>query len=297
MMCTKAMDSVGGKTMNDTETWTVASGRVLDLNPYCIVGIVNVTPDSFYDGGLFFRQDEAVDQTLRLFEQGAAVVDIGGESTRPFSERIDAREELRRVMPVISRVQASLPEACLSVDTYKSEVAARVLEAGVAMINDVSACRFDPALIDVLVSYQPGYVLMHSLGRPEEMQKDPRYRDVVDDIHAFFEARMNDLVKAGLAEEHIALDPGIGFGKFLEHNLRLLQQIDRFFDLGRPMYLGLSNKSMWEKLLGLPSGKRQTATQVATALLAAKGVRVHRVHEVELTRQTLEIVRNLTGGE
>ncbi|MCF8108510.1 MAG: dihydropteroate synthase [Desulfohalobiaceae bacterium] len=279
--------------MSVKQTWTVAGGKVLDLNPYCIVGIVNVTPDSFYDGGLFFRQDEAVEQTLRLFEQGAAVVDIGGESTRPFSERIDAREELRRIMPVLSRVQTALPEACLSVDTYKSEVAARVLEAGVSMINDVSACRFDPALIDVLVSYQPGYVLMHSLGRPEDMQRDPRYRDVVEDIHAFFEARMNDLIKAGLAEEHIALDPGIGFGKLLEHNLRLLQQIERFYDLGRPVYMGLSNKSMWEKLLGLPSGKRQTATQVATALLAAKGVRVHRVHEVELTRQSLEIVQIL----
>ncbi len=279
--------------MSNPETWAVAGGRVLGLDPYCIVGIVNITPDSFYDGGLFLSQDEAVHQALRLFEQGAAVVDLGGESTRPFSERIDAREELRRVMPVVSRVLAARPEACLSVDTYKAEVAARVLEAGVSVINDVSACRFDPGLMEVLASYQPGYVLMHSLGRPEEMQKNPRYSNVVEDIYAFFEARMSDLVKAGLPEGHIALDPGIGFGKLLEHNLSLLKHVRRFFDLDRPLYMGLSNKSMWEKLLGLPAGRRQTATQVATALLAAKGVRVHRVHEVELTRQSLEIVQIL----
>ncbi len=282
--------------MSNPETWSVAGDRVLGLDPYCIVGIVNITPDSFYDGGLFLSQDEAVHQAVRLFEQGAAVVDLGGESSRPFSERIDAREELRRVMPVVSRVLAARPEACLSVDTYKAEVAARVLEAGVSMINDVSACRFDPGLMDVLASYQPGYVLMHSLGRPEEMQKNPRYSNVVEDIYAFFEARMSDLVKAGLPEAHIALDPGIGFGKLLEHNLSLLKHIRRFFDLDRPVYMGLSNKSMWEKLLGLPAGKRQTATQVATALLAAKGVRVHRVHEVELTRQSLEIVQHLTAA-
>lgn len=281
--------------MSDPETWTVAHGRILCPAPFMIVGIVNVTPDSFYDGGLFFRQDEAVDQALRLFEQGAAMVDIGGESTRPFSERVDASEELGRILPVINRVLAARPEACLSIDTYKAEVAARVLEAGAAVINDVGACRFDPKLSEVLAAYQPGYVLMHSLGRPEEMQKDPRYEDVVDEIHAFFTSRMNDLVKAGLPEGHIALDPGIGFGKRLEHNLALLRGIERFFDLGRPLYIGVSNKSMWEKLLGLPSGKRQTATQVATALMAYKGVPIHRVHEVELTRQTLEIAGSLVG--
>lgn len=274
-------------------TWSLGRGRILEAHPFLIVGIVNITPDSFYDGGQFLQAPQAVEQSLRLFQQGADVVDLGGESTRPFSERIEAREELRRIIPVINQLLTADATALLSVDTYKAEVADKVLQAGVSIINDVSACRFDPGLREVLGEYKPGYVLMHSLGRPEEMQKDPRYSDVVQEIHAFFEARMNDLVKAGLPEANIVLDPGIGFGKLLAHNLQILRDIDRFFDLGRPLYMGLSNKSMWQKLLGLPAEERETATQVATALTAAKGVSLHRVHDVERTRQSLEIVKGI----
>lgn len=280
--------------MAKAQTWSLAKGRTLGPASFFIVGIVNVTPDSFYDGGRYFNPDQAMAQAMQQFSQGADIVDIGGESTRPFSSRVGAEEELKRILPIVTAVLQKNPTGLISVDTYKAGVAEAMLQAGCSIINDVSACRFDSGLVEVLGAYKPGYVLMHSLGRPEEMQKDPQYTDVLDEIRSFFETRMSHLVKAGLPEENIVLDPGIGFGKLLQHNLEILRKIESFFDLGRPIYMGLSNKSMWEKLLGLAKGSRQTATQVATALLAARGVTLHRVHEVGLTRQTLEIVRNIS---
>ncbi|MGM0425196.1 MAG: dihydropteroate synthase [Thermodesulfobacteriota bacterium] len=274
-------------------TWSLARGRVLGPAPFFVLGVLNVTPDSFYDGGDFLQQDAALKQAEDLLEQGADVLDVGGESTRPFSSRVEQEQELQRVLPILKQVLKDRPRALVSVDTYKSGVARQALETGALIINDVSACRFDPELLDVLGHYKPGYILMHSLGRPEEMQKEPRYQDVLQEIKAFFEQHLKELTQAGLPEENIVLDPGIGFGKTLEHNLQILSGIRTFFDLGRPMLIGLSNKSMWGKLLGLEPGQRQNATQVATALLAQKGVALHRVHEVDLTRQSLQIVRSL----
>ncbi|MFP4391959.1 MAG: dihydropteroate synthase [Desulfohalobiaceae bacterium] len=273
--------------------WTLARGRVLGPAPFFVLGVLNVTPDSFYDGGKFLQQEAAIKQAQTLLQEGADVLDIGGESTRPFSSRVDKEQELQRILPILTRVLEDRPQAVLSVDSYKSEVARQALEAGALIVNDVSACRFDPELLHILGQYKPGYVLMHSLDRPEEMQKEPRYKDVLQDIKSFFEQHLNRLIKAGLPEEKIVLDPGIGFGKTLEHNLQILARIQEFFGLGRPVMVGLSNKSMWGKLLGLESGQRQNATQVATALMAQKGVAVHRVHQVGLTRQSLQIVRSL----
>ncbi len=221
---------------------------------------------------------------------------MGGESTRPFSPQVSLEEEIKRVIPVVQAIKENLPQAVISVDTYKAEVARRALEKGAEIINDVSACTFDPSLLEVVVEYKPGYVLMHSLGRPETMQENPHYENVVEEIYAFFEEKLNLLVKKGLPEENIVLDPGIGFGKLLEHNLAILANIEKFFSLGRPLYVGLSNKSMWEKLLGLKVGERQIATQVATALLAQKGVYIHRVHEVKETKETLTIVEALKNA-
>jgi len=185
-------------------------------------------------------------------------------------------------------------ETVISVDTYKAEVARQALEAGASILNDVSAFAFDDGLLDVIAEYQPGYVLMHSLGKPEDMQNAPSYENVVDEILAFFELKMEQLCSRGLAEEKIVLDPGIGFGKLLEHNLNILNNIDKFATLGRPVYMGLSNKSLFGQLLGLEPDQRQSATQVATALLAAKGVQIHRVHEVEKTRQSLTLVQEIS---
>jgi dihydropteroate synthase len=288
--------------MSDLATWAVGQGRALGPAAFFVVGILNVTPDSFYDGGRHFKPDHAVRWGRRLAAQGADVVDVGGESTRPFAEPVGPEEERDRVVPVIEALARPgepgpdgrpVPPPVLSVDTYKAVVAAGALGAGALIVNDVSACRFDPGLLDVLAQFRPGYVLMHAKGMPREMQKAPAYDDVLAEIEAFFEERLAALTRAGLPEANVVLDPGIGFGKRLEHNLTILRHIERFKRLGRPLCVGLSNKSLWGDLLGLSREDRQNATQVATALLARRGVAVHRVHEVDQTRQTLTVVREI----
>lgn len=275
--------------MKTASTWTVANGLHVDLNPFLVVGIVNVTPDSFYDGNLRAEAGKATAWARTLYEHGARMVDIGGESTRPYASPVSEAEEMDRVLPVVRELRQTDPDILVSVDTTKAGVAAACLKAGAHVINDVSACSFDPGLLDVVAQYGPGYVLMHTSARPDSMQDDPRYHDVVDEICQFFEDRLTLLTSRGIPEEKIVLDPGIGFGKRLEHNLEILRRIESFFNLGRPLYMGLSNKSLWTGLLGVPADRRRLPTQVATALLAARGVRVHRVHEVEEAVQALEV--------
>jgi dihydropteroate synthase len=278
--------------MIDT-TWTLKGGKVLGPAPFFIVGVVNVTPDSFYDGGVHEGIDSGVAHGVELVSQGADILDVGGESTRPYASSVSESEELERVIPVIKGLTESGAECIVSVDTYKAKVAAEALDNGADIINDVSAFSYDPELLDVIAQYKPGYVLMHSLGRPEEMQDAPRYLNIVEEIIAFFDEKLEVLDKAGLPMDRVVLDPGIGFGKSLEHNLTILREIERFESLGLPLFMGLSNKSLWQGLLGLEIDERKNATQVATALMAAKGVSIHRVHEVELTRQTLTIVQEI----
>ena len=279
-------------------TWTIAGGRVLGPAPFLLAGIINATPDSFYDGGRHFAPAVAVSRGRELAQQGAQILDIGGESTRPGALQVPEADELARVIPVIRALAEHNGPGfgpVLAVDTYKATVAAAALEAGAAIVNDVSACRFDPALLDELAQHRPGYVLMHSQGEPRTMQHSPQYGDVVDDICAFFEERLAVLVAAGVPEANIVLDPGIGFGKLLEHNLAILRGIERFGRLGRPLYMGLSNKSLWGALLGLGPQERQQATAVATALLGARGVLVHRVHEVALSHQAAQVAAALSA--
>lgn len=286
--------------MQDRVLWNVTGGRVLGPAPFFVAGIVNVTPDSFYDGGVHKSVADAISHGARLVEEGALILDVGGESTRPYADKVTLEEELDRVMPVVEGLVSYIGdeggEAAVSVDTYKAPVAAATLEAGASIINDISACRFDPELVDVLGQYKPGYVLMHSLGRPEDMQDAPRYNNVVDDIIAFFEERLRFLSAAGLPEDNVVIDPGIGFGKTLEHNLEILRNIEAFGVLGLPIYVGLSNKSMFQQMLGLEVGKRQGATQAALAVLASRGVRIHRVHEVAKTMQTLTVAEAMRPG-
>lgn len=294
--------------MNKSHTnWNVLGGGSVETAPFCVMGIVNVTPDSFYDGGRHATADAAIAHALSLAEQGARILDVGGESTRPFADEVSASEELARVLPVIrglvqaqgkrhgtDRTEASpMFPPCISVDTYKAEVAAAALEAGAVIVNDVSACRFDPELKNVLADKKPGYVLMHSLGKPAIMQQNPRYDDVVEDVHRFFEASLNELTKAGLPEDRIVLDPGIGFGKTMAHNLALIANMDRFAGFGRPLLMGLSNKSVWEKLLGAGMQDRETATQAATVVSWNAGCRIHRVHDAKRTLQTLHVASAL----
>ena len=273
--------------------WTVTQGRVLEPAPFLVMGIVNVTPDSFSDGGRNFEASAACAHASRLLAEGAAIVDVGGESTRPFAEEVGQEEELRRVVPVIRGILEHHPEAIVSVDTYKAQVARQALEAGAAIVNDVSACAFEPALLDVVAQYKPGYVLMHSLGKPGTMQVAPRYDDVLSEVRAFFERGLEMLTRAGLPEDRVALDPGIGFGKTLEHNLALLRGLGTFLGLGRPILMGLSNKSFLGKLLGLEVQERGPATQVATALAQLAGARIHRVHQAAQAVQALTLAEAL----
>ncbi|WP_291322778.1 dihydropteroate synthase [Desulfonatronospira sp.] len=274
-------------------TWYVRGGGVIGPAPFLIAGIVNITPDSFFDGGRHFEPEAAARHGLELLNQGAHILDLGGESTRPFSQSVSAESEMTRVLPVLENLLDVNRDAIISVDTYKSRVASRCLEAGAVIINDISACRFDPELLDVLLQYKPGYVLMHTLDRPENMQTDPRYTDVTREILSFFETNLTRLVRAGMPENRIVLDPGIGFGKTLEHNLELMRNMECFHVLGRPLFVGLSYKSMWSRLLGLELQERGMPTQVGTALMAAKQVGIHRVHHVQDTRITLKIVENI----
>lgn len=275
----------------DQVSWRIGGGRVLGPTAFLVAGIVNVTPDSFYDGGRHPDAAAALEHALRLAEEGADVLDIGGESTRPGADEIGAEEELERVLPVVEGLRQRGLGQAVSIDTTKAAVAEQALAAGATIVNDVSACRRDPELMGVVADAGAGYVLMHAQGAPGTMQLDPRYADVVDEIMTFFEERLAALIAAGVAEECVVLDPGIGFGKTLEHNLEIFRGIDAMLQFGRPLYVGLSNKSWLSKLLGLGLEERGTATQVATALMAERGVGVHRVHDVKTTRETLRLVQ------
>lgn len=278
--------------------WRVLGGRALSASaPFGIMGIVNVTPDSFFDGGEHMQVEQAVAHALRLRDEGADMLDLGAESSRPGARSLSADEELRRLLPVLCRLRAVASGICISVDTYHAATADAVLHCGASVINDISGCVYDPALLDVLVQHRPGYVLMHRQGRPATMQNAPRYDDVRRDVMEFFDQMLNRLVRAGLPEDRIVLDPGIGFGKTLEHNLALLAHAEEWLTFGRPVLMGLSMKSLFGDLLGLPVARRGAVTQTATALLWQKGIFWHRVHDVAAARQGLTLAAALRAGE
>ena len=278
-------------------SWDLCRGRTLGPAPFFVVGILNVTPDSFYDGGLLLQTEAAIARGLALLDQGADILDVGGESTRPFAAPVPAEVELSRVVPVVRGILTKRPDAVISIDTTKAEVAEAYLDAGALIVNDVSAFGVDARLLHVLCTHQPGYVLMHSQGDSRSMQIAPRYDDVVGDIRRFFEIKLTELVKAGVSESTIALDPGIGFGKTLQHNLDILVNIEQFFIFGRPVFMGLSNKSLWKGLLGRDGRERNAPTLAATVVLFEKGVRIHRVHEVREARDALMVAQALGMGE
>jgi dihydropteroate synthase len=255
------------------------------------MGIVNITPDSFYDGGAHEAPAPAVRHSLRLLEQGARIIDLGAASSRPGAGEVAPEEEQARLLPVLRGLRARPQgrEAAVSVDTYRASTARLALEAGADIINDISACARDPELLDALVEYKPGYVLMHS--GPAGMREGSRYADAVDEALHFFETELARLCTAGLKEQSIVLDPGIGFGKRLEDTTALLRGISHLRSLGRPLLAGLSMKSLFGDLLGLAPKRRGQATQVATALLAAKGVSLHRVHQVPEALEALRLAQ------
>jgi dihydropteroate synthase len=252
-----------------------------------VMGIVNVTPDSFSDGGVLFDPAAAATEAWGMLDHGAAIVDVGGESTRPGSDGVSAAEELRRIEPVLE----SLRGAPVSVDTTKAAVARRALELGVELVNDVTALRGDPELAGVVADAGAYLCLMHMQGEPRTMQLHPTYDDVVADVAAFLEERLAFAVAQGIPEERICLDPGFGFGKTVEHNLELLRRLDELAALGRPLLVGLSRKSTLGRLLGDPEAKVGTDAASVGAAVAAfeRGAAIFRVHDVRAHVEALTV--------
>jgi dihydropteroate synthase len=243
-----------------------------------VMGVVNVTPDSFSDGGVNFGAADAVASARRMLAEGAAIVDVGGESTRPGAEAVSADEELRRVVPVLEQ----LAGAQVSIDTSKAEVARRALELGAELVNDVTALRGDTKMAEVVAQSGAYLCLMHMQGEPRTMQADPRYEDVVSEVAAFLAERLRAAVDAGVAEERICLDPGIGFGKTVEHNFELVRRLDELTALGRPVVIGFSRKSSLGRLLGDPQATTGSVAASVGAAVAAyeRGATILRVHDV-----------------
>ena len=258
-----------------------------------LMGILNVTPDSFSDGGQFYQKEAALRQAERLIREGADILDVGGESTRPFAKPVPEEEELRRVIPVIEAIRREFPEVPISVDTYKARVAEEALLAGADIINDVSALRFDPGMPEVIRRYRPPVVLMHMKGTPQTMQIDPRYEDVVEEIKAFLKEKAQEALSLGLSPERIILDPGIGFGKRFEDNLRLIREVSAFKELGYPVLLGPSRKSFLGEILGKEARLRDAGTAAVVAYGVLRGVDVVRVHRVEMCRDVIRVIEAL----
>jgi dihydropteroate synthase len=257
---------------------------------FSIMGIVNVTPDSFSDGGRYLDAGAAIEHGLRLEAEGATILDVGGESTRPGAAPVPEDEELRRVMPVVEGLIERGGRVRISIDTYKSRVAARALEAGATMVNDVTALRGDPEMAGVVAAGGAVCCLMHMLGEPRTMQRDPHYDDVVNDVKAFFEERMKFATRAGISLDRIVLDPGVGFGKTAAHNLELLHRLGEFVNLGRPLMIGTSRKSFLGRLTGREDPADRVAATIATNVIAyERGARVFRVHDVAPTRDALTV--------
>ncbi len=254
-----------------------------------LMGVVNVTPDSFYDGGKYPTPAAAIERGLKLAAEGADIIDIGGESSRPGSDPVPAEEELRRVIPVIEGLagRVSVP---VSIDTWKAVVAERALEAGAAIVNDISALRLDPGLAAVVAASEGPYIMMHMLGTPRDMQENPVYRDLIGEIREFFRERIGFAAAAGILRDRIIIDPGIGFGKTAEHNLEIINRLEEFRQLGRPVLVGPSRKSFIGAILGREPEDRLWGTAGAAAAAVLRGADIVRVHDVAEIKQVVAVV-------
>jgi dihydropteroate synthase len=255
-----------------------------------VVGILNVTPDSFSDGGDFLDPEVAAQHAASMLDEGAGMLDVGGESTRPGSDPVSQEEEIERVVPVIERILSARPEAVISVDTYRSGTATAALEAGASLVNDVTALRGDPRMATVIQEAGCPVILMHVQGEPKTMQKDPQYQDVVREVRDFLAERAEYAVAVGVRPEKVIVDPGIGFGKNLEHNLNLLNNLDAIVDLGFPVLIGASRKRFIERITGLQEARERIPGTVATTVLAyERGATFFRVHDVRANREALAV--------
>jgi dihydropteroate synthase len=280
------------------KTWRCAQRKVDFSSGGRLVGILNVTPDSFSDGGRFAHLETAVTHGLSLIGEGAAILDVGGESTRPGAEPVPVEVELERVVPVIRRLREADREVILSVDTSKAAVAAAAVEAGADVINDVTGLTGDRGMVEVVAQSGAGVVIMHMQGTPATMQVKPEYEDVVQEVRAFFTGQWERALEAGIEEEQIVFDPGIGFGKTVEHNLALLRHLGELTVAGRPLMLGVSRKSLFRRALGAGPEDLGLLTAACTALARTSGVLLHRVHDVRESFLALRLAEAmLPGGE
>lgn len=280
-----------------TTFWQCGADRRLDLTRRGeIMGILNVTPDSFSDGGEYIDTAAALGHALAMLDEGAGLIDIGGESTRPGAAGVDEAEEISRVLPLIEALHRARPEATLSIDTSKAAVAAAAVAVGARVINDVTGLRGDPRMMELAAETRVGVVIMHMLGTPRTMQRSPHYDDVIAEVRDFFEERFQSATAAGISPEAIVFDPGIGFGKSLEHNLALIRNLDRLVVAGRPVLLGVSRKSFIGKLIGSDEiADRAWPTVAITSFARELGVPLHRVHEVRPNVEALRMTEAILG--
>lgn len=276
-------------TTSSPHTWLVADRRIDLSRRGMIMGILNTTPDSFFDGGRHQEQENALNHARRMIAEGAAIIDVGGESTRPGAAPVAVAEEWARVVPLIERLRRE-SDILISVDTMKADIAEAAVKAGAHIINDVSALRADPRMLEVVQQSGAGLIVMHMQGTPQTMQTAPTYQNVVEEVRGFLARCLEECGQAGVAAERIALDPGIGFGKTVAHNLSLLREIETFATLGRPILIGASRKSFLGKIIGeTPAIDRLWPTVALTALLRRHGVPLFRVHDVQPNREAMEM--------
>ena len=261
-----------------------------------IMGILNITPDSFFDGGSHFHENDAVKHGLKMAAEGADIIDVGGESTRPFSDPLPLDEELRRVVPVIKALsqETDIP---ISVDTYKSEVASQAIEAGATMVNDISALKFDPAMGRLVADAGIPIVLMHMKGTPKNMQTNPTYKDLCGEITDFLGKAIEQAISAGIKRDVIIIDPGIGFGKSFDDNLKIINNLPTFSSLGQPLLVGTSNKAFIGHVLGLSVESRESGTMATVAASALNGANIVRVHNVKATKETVTMIDAIMKAE
>lgn len=254
-----------------------------------VMGVLNVTPDSFSDGGRYFELNRAVEHALAMARDGADVIDVGGQSTRPYSQRLPLNEELERVIPVIEILSRELTVP-ISIDTYRADVARQALNSGASIINDISALRFDPQMAAIAASAGVPLILMHMKGTPEDMQKAPEYTDVVTEVVSFLRAAVNQAVDQGVREDLIMVDPGIGFGKTFDHNLTILKELKEFRALNRPILLGTSNKAFIGHILNKEVDQRDTGTMATVSAAVMNGAHMVRVHDVKKAVDTVRVI-------
>ena len=279
------------------QTYDLACGRFkIQLGPVTrVMGILNVTPDSFADQGKHFNKQDAIAHAFKMEEEGADLIDIGGESSRPGAQPVSVEEELRRVLPVLEAIIPRL-KIPVSIDTYKPEVARKAVKSGASLLNDIQALR-DPEMAEVAAEYKLPVVLMHMQKIPETMQMNPTYQSVIQEILLFFEEKIKWAVSMGISKDQMILDPGIGFGKTVDHNLQILQSVERLGTLNRPVLIGTSNKSFIGKILDLPVENRLAGTLATVAWVVSKGVSLVRVHDVGPAQQVIRMIEAIRSEE